>query len=64
MRQEKSRKIKRKESKEKEETVHGASTIRGKAKTDLGNISFYLSFRAFQTNTKNDKPVRFNLFLT
>ena len=43
MRQEKSRKIKRKESKEKEETVLGASTIRGKAKTDLGNISFYLT---------------------
>ena len=43
MRQEKSRKIKRKESKEKEETVHGASTIKKKKKTDLGNISFYLT---------------------
>ena len=37
------RKTKRKESKEKEETVHGATTIRRKVKANLGKVSFYLT---------------------
>ena len=52
------RKIKRKESKETEETVHRASTITGKGKTISKNIFLSNSFRAFEINSKNDKPIR------